>query len=132
MSKKHINTRHAKWCCYFSLLTLLHLKDSQESVMSEDNYSSSNLALRFTIVCEFTLHSVEYLSADSLLLLARQIEFKMSWNPHMEFEKAADPELPGHLLLEQYRAQLVSAVRTTLDTSSSPSLLEAGLHLATK
>ncbi|KAG4392362.1 hypothetical protein GLYMA_04G124951v4 [Glycine max] len=63
MSKKHINTRHAKWCCHFSLLTLLHLKDSQESVMSEDNYSSSNLALR---------------------LLARQIEFKMSWNPHME------------------------------------------------
>ncbi|KAG4926167.1 hypothetical protein JHK87_051707 [Glycine soja] len=48
------------------------------------------------------------------------------------FEKAADPELPGHLLLEQYQAQLVSAVRTTLDTSSSPSLLEAGLHLATK
>ncbi|GAU16513.1 hypothetical protein TSUD_167430 [Trifolium subterraneum] len=49
-----------------------------------------------------------------------------------KFEKAADPELPGHLLLEQYQAQLVSAVRTTLDTSSSPSLLEAGLHLATK
>ncbi|XP_058736234.1 protein SWEETIE-like isoform X1 [Vicia villosa] len=49
-----------------------------------------------------------------------------------KFEKAADPELPEHLLLEQYQAQLVSAVRTTLDTSSSPSLLEAGLHLATK
>ncbi|XP_020224658.1 protein SWEETIE isoform X2 [Cajanus cajan] len=49
-----------------------------------------------------------------------------------KFEKATDPELPGHLLLEQYQAQLVSAVRTTLDTSSSPSLLEAGLHLATK
>ncbi|KAK7304321.1 hypothetical protein VNO77_45189 [Canavalia gladiata] len=49
-----------------------------------------------------------------------------------KFEKVADPELPGHLLLEQYQAQLVSAVRTTLDTSSSPSLLEAGLHLATK
>ncbi|TKY64772.1 HEAT repeat-containing protein 5B [Spatholobus suberectus] len=49
-----------------------------------------------------------------------------------KFEKTADPELPGHLLLEQYQAQLVSAVRTTLDTSSSPSLLEAGLHLATK
>ncbi|KAK7295809.1 hypothetical protein RJT34_18721 [Clitoria ternatea] len=49
-----------------------------------------------------------------------------------KFEKVVDPELPGHLLLEQYQAQLVSAVRTTLDTSSSPSLLEAGLHLATK
>ncbi|XP_057449103.1 protein SWEETIE-like [Lotus japonicus] len=49
-----------------------------------------------------------------------------------KFEKVADPELPGHLLLEQYQAQVVSAVRTTLDTSSSPSLLEAGLHLATK
>ncbi|XP_027350855.1 protein SWEETIE [Abrus precatorius] len=49
-----------------------------------------------------------------------------------KFEKVVDPELPGHLLLEQYQAQLVSAVRTTLDTSSNPSLLEAGLHLATK
>ncbi|KAI4352232.1 hypothetical protein L6164_006505 [Bauhinia variegata] len=49
-----------------------------------------------------------------------------------KFEKVADPELPGHLLLEQYQAQLVSAIRTTLDTTSSPSLLEAGLHLATK
>ncbi|RYR59970.1 hypothetical protein Ahy_A04g017089 isoform A [Arachis hypogaea] len=49
-----------------------------------------------------------------------------------KFEKVADPELPGHFLLEQFQAQLVSAVRTTLDTSASPSLLEAGLHLATK
>ncbi|KAJ7971209.1 HEAT repeat 5B-like protein [Quillaja saponaria] len=49
-----------------------------------------------------------------------------------KFENVADPELPGHLLLEQYQAQLVSAVRTTLDALSSPSLLEAGLHLATK
>ncbi|KAK2986818.1 hypothetical protein RJ640_011043 [Escallonia rubra] len=44
----------------------------------------------------------------------------------------ADPELPGHLLLEQYQAQLVSAIRTALDTSSGPILLEAGLQLATK
>ncbi|XP_009622413.1 protein SWEETIE [Nicotiana tomentosiformis] len=43
-----------------------------------------------------------------------------------------DPELPGHLLLEQYQAQLVSAVRTALDSSSGPVLLEAGLQLATK
>ncbi|KAM3363202.1 protein SWEETIE isoform X1 [Capsicum galapagoense] len=43
-----------------------------------------------------------------------------------------DPELPGHLLLEQYQAQLVSAVRTALDLSSGPILLEAGLQLATK
>ncbi|KAM3285916.1 protein SWEETIE isoform X1 [Capsicum chacoense] len=43
-----------------------------------------------------------------------------------------DPELPGHLLLEQYQAQLISAVRTALDLSSGPILLEAGLQLATK
>ncbi|OIT22627.1 PREDICTED: HEAT repeat-containing protein 5B [Nicotiana attenuata] len=43
-----------------------------------------------------------------------------------------DPELPGHLLLEQYQAQLVSAVRTALDSSSGPVLLEVGLQLATK
>ncbi|XP_057993388.1 protein SWEETIE isoform X1 [Hevea brasiliensis] len=48
------------------------------------------------------------------------------------FETIPDPELPGHLLLEQYQAQLVSAVRTSLDTSSGPILLEAGLQLATK
>ncbi|XP_031395568.1 protein SWEETIE isoform X2 [Punica granatum] len=49
-----------------------------------------------------------------------------------KFHSAPDPELPGHLLLEQYQAQLVSAVRTALDTSSGPILLEAGLQLATK
>ncbi|XP_057950084.1 protein SWEETIE isoform X2 [Malania oleifera] len=49
-----------------------------------------------------------------------------------KFEMTPDPELPGHLLLEQYQAQLVSAVRTALDSSSGPVLLEAGLQLATK
>ncbi|XP_010265191.1 PREDICTED: HEAT repeat-containing protein 5B [Nelumbo nucifera] len=49
-----------------------------------------------------------------------------------KFLTVPDPELPGHLLLEQYQAQLVSAVRTALDTSSGPLLLEAGLELATK
>ncbi|KAL5722179.1 hypothetical protein ACHQM5_005729 [Ranunculus cassubicifolius] len=49
-----------------------------------------------------------------------------------KFESASDPDLPGHFLMEQYQAQLVSAVRTSVDTSSSPLLLEAGLHLATK
>ncbi|XP_056162820.1 protein SWEETIE isoform X2 [Syzygium oleosum] len=49
-----------------------------------------------------------------------------------KYQTISDPELPGHLLLEQYQAQLVSAVRTALDTSSGPILLEAGLQLATK
>lgn len=49
-----------------------------------------------------------------------------------KFQHIADPELPDHLLLEQYQAQLVSAVRSALDTSSGPILLEAGLLLATK
>ncbi|XP_062106312.1 protein SWEETIE isoform X2 [Humulus lupulus] len=49
-----------------------------------------------------------------------------------KFERTPDSELPGHLLLEQYQAQLVSAIRTALDSSSGPILLEAGLQLATK
>ncbi|XP_076960722.1 protein SWEETIE-like [Bidens hawaiensis] len=49
-----------------------------------------------------------------------------------KFGKVPDPELPGHLLLEQNQAQLVSAVRTALDASSGPILLEAGLLLASK
>ncbi|OMO80110.1 Armadillo-like helical, partial [Corchorus capsularis] len=49
-----------------------------------------------------------------------------------KFEMVPDPELPGHVLLEQYQAQLISAVRTALDASSGPILLEAGLQLATK
>ncbi|PON93486.1 Coatomer beta subunit [Trema orientale] len=48
------------------------------------------------------------------------------------FERTPDPELPGHLLLEQYQAQLVSAIRSALDSSAGPVLLEAGLQLATK
>ncbi|XP_042445912.1 protein SWEETIE isoform X2 [Zingiber officinale] len=49
-----------------------------------------------------------------------------------KFGGTLDPDLPGHLLLEQYQAQLVSAVRTSISTSSSPLLLESGLELATK
>ncbi|XP_047310511.1 protein SWEETIE isoform X2 [Impatiens glandulifera] len=49
-----------------------------------------------------------------------------------KFEMTPDPELPGRFLIEQYQAQLISAVRTALDESSGPSLLEAGLQLATK
>lgn len=49
-----------------------------------------------------------------------------------KFEMITDPELPGRLLLEQYQAQLLSAVRTALDPLSGPILLEAGLQLAKK
>ncbi|XP_077230289.1 HEAT repeat-containing protein isoform X2 [Tasmannia lanceolata] len=49
-----------------------------------------------------------------------------------KFDKVQDPELAGHLLMEQYQAQLVSAVRTALDPSAGPLLLDAGLQLATK
>ncbi|GFQ05127.1 heat repeat-containing protein 5b [Phtheirospermum japonicum] len=49
-----------------------------------------------------------------------------------KFASASDPELPDHLLLEQYQAQLVSAVRSALDSLSGPVLLETGLQLATK
>ncbi|XP_047954484.1 protein SWEETIE [Salvia hispanica] len=49
-----------------------------------------------------------------------------------KFAAIPDPELPDHLLVEQYQAQLVSAVRSALDSLSGPILLEAGLQLATK
>ncbi|KAL1536904.1 protein SWEETIE-like [Salvia divinorum] len=49
-----------------------------------------------------------------------------------KFAAIPDPELPNHLLVEQYQAQLVSAVRSALDSLSGPILLEAGLQLATK
>ncbi|KAF7096581.1 hypothetical protein CFC21_098502 [Triticum aestivum] len=49
-----------------------------------------------------------------------------------KFGMAVDPEFPGHILLEQFQAQLVSAVKTAISTTSGPLLLEAGLELATK
>ncbi|XP_072983205.1 protein SWEETIE isoform X2 [Typha latifolia] len=49
-----------------------------------------------------------------------------------KFGKTPDPEFPGHILLEQYQAQLASAVRSAISTASGPLLLEAGLELATK
>ncbi|KQK18234.1 hypothetical protein BRADI_1g39436v3 [Brachypodium distachyon] len=49
-----------------------------------------------------------------------------------KFGMTVDPEFPGHILLEQFQAQLVSAVRTAISTASGPLLLEAGLELATK
>ncbi|XP_073155187.1 protein SWEETIE isoform X2 [Henckelia pumila] len=49
-----------------------------------------------------------------------------------KFAASLDPDLPDHVLLEQYQAQLVSAVRSALDSLSGPILLEAGLQLATK
>ncbi|XP_078444054.1 HEAT repeat-containing protein [Wolffia australiana] len=49
-----------------------------------------------------------------------------------KFEDISDPDLPGHLLLEQYQVQFVSAVRAAIQISSDPSLLEAGILLATK
>ncbi|KAJ4781926.1 HEAT repeat-containing protein [Rhynchospora pubera] len=49
-----------------------------------------------------------------------------------QFGNAPDPDFPGHILLEQYQAQLVSAVRSAISTASAPLLLDAGLELATK
>ncbi|OEL32096.1 hypothetical protein BAE44_0006885 [Dichanthelium oligosanthes] len=49
-----------------------------------------------------------------------------------KFGMAVDPEFPGHILLEQFQAQFVSAVRTAINTASGPLLLEAGLELATR
>eukprot|EP00250_Pteridium_aquilinum_P004108 c14345_g1_i1 orf=134-6829(+) len=47
-----------------------------------------------------------------------------------KFGEAEDPDYSGHLLLEQYQAQFVSAMRTALDMNAGPLLLDAGLQLA--
>lgn len=47
-----------------------------------------------------------------------------------KFGEAEDPDFNGHLLLEQYQAQFVSAMRTALDVNAGPLLLDAGLQLA--
>uniref|UniRef100_A0A7I4F5M4 Uncharacterized protein n=1 Tax=Physcomitrium patens TaxID=3218 RepID=A0A7I4F5M4_PHYPA len=49
-----------------------------------------------------------------------------------KFGKTADPEFEGHLLLEQYQAQLVSAVRTALEPSAGPLLMSVGSRLAAR
>ncbi|KAH9566013.1 hypothetical protein CY35_04G109200 [Sphagnum magellanicum] len=49
-----------------------------------------------------------------------------------KFGKTEDPEFEGHLLLEQYQAQLVSAVRTALEPSAGPLLMAAGSRLAAR
>ncbi|MBA0847683.1 hypothetical protein Goshw_021366 [Gossypium schwendimanii] len=69
----------------------------------------------------------EQVSGDWLVLQVQEL-ISVAY----QFETVPDPELPGHFLLEQYQAQLISAVRTALDTSSGPILLEEGLLLATK
>ncbi|XP_024543648.1 protein SWEETIE [Selaginella moellendorffii] len=43
-----------------------------------------------------------------------------------------DPEYAGHLLLEQYQAQFLSAVRTALEPSASPLLMASGARLAAR
>ncbi|KAI5062512.1 hypothetical protein GOP47_0023051 [Adiantum capillus-veneris] len=47
-----------------------------------------------------------------------------------KFGMYEDPDFNGHLLLEQYQAQFVSAVRTALSMNAGPLLLDAGLQLA--
>ncbi|CAL8466413.1 g5949 [Coccomyxa elongata] len=47
-----------------------------------------------------------------------------------KFGAAEDPLLPGHLLLEQYQAQFVSALRSALAPGAAPSLAAAGASLA--
>ncbi|KAJ7552272.1 hypothetical protein O6H91_06G048200 [Diphasiastrum complanatum] len=49
-----------------------------------------------------------------------------------KFGKTEDPEYGGHLLLEQYLAQFISAIRTALEPSSSPLLMDAGVRLAAR
>ncbi|KAL6756313.1 hypothetical protein V8C86DRAFT_2436239 [Haematococcus lacustris] len=47
------------------------------------------------------------------------------------FSQVEDPLMPGARLLEQYQAQLVSALRTALAPGSAPTLLTAGWRLST-
>eukprot|EP00850_Spirogloea_muscicola_P013780 SM000095S24994 [mRNA] locus=s95:314510:331395:- [translate_table: standard] len=47
-----------------------------------------------------------------------------------KFSRAQDPDVEGHSILEQYQAQLLSALRTAFDASAGPLLLSAGAKLA--
>eukprot|EP00850_Spirogloea_muscicola_P019748 SM000198S05319 [mRNA] locus=s198:160554:177251:+ [translate_table: standard] len=47
-----------------------------------------------------------------------------------KFSRAHDPDVEGHSILEQYQAQLLSALRTAFDASAGPLLLSAGAKLA--
>lgn len=99
---------------------------------------------------EKTIHGLQTSGGDWLVLHLAELvalAYKVSTGPFEKmrplgvtllstivdkFEKTEDPDLPAHYLMEQYQAQLVSAVRTALDTSVSVVLLDAGLQLATK
>ena len=48
----------------------------------------------------------------------------------LKFGPASDPLLPEHLLLEQFQAQFVSALRSSLAAGPAPSLAAAGASLA--
>eukprot|EP00850_Spirogloea_muscicola_P003098 SM000012S25360 [mRNA] locus=s12:661062:677919:- [translate_table: standard] len=47
-----------------------------------------------------------------------------------KFSRAQDPDVEGHSILEQYQAQLLSALRTAFNASAGPLLLSAGAKLA--
>lgn len=47
-----------------------------------------------------------------------------------KFGATEDPHFEGHLLLEQYQAQLVSALRAAFEPGAGPSLTSAGARLA--
>ncbi|KAM0884443.1 hypothetical protein ACQ4PT_030980 [Festuca glaucescens] len=68
-----------------------------------------------------------YFSNDWLVLKLQDL-VSLSY----QFGMAVDPEFPGHILLEQFQAQFVSAIKMAISTASGPLLLEAGLELATK
>ncbi|WZZ06311.1 hypothetical protein YC2023_092232 [Brassica napus] len=108
-----------------------HFDLSLARKLASDTQSSGDwlvLQLQELISLAYQISTIQFenMRPIGVGLLSTILEKKLS------FKLVADPELPGHLLLEQYQAQLVSAVRTALDANSGPVLLEAGLELATK
>ncbi|XP_009403181.3 protein SWEETIE isoform X2 [Musa acuminata AAA Group] len=100
---------------------------ARSSVTDEHNLSTDWLVLHLQ-----ELVSLSYQISTSQFEGMQSIGVRVLSIIMDKFGSTSDPDLPGHLLLEQYQAQLVSAVRSAISTSSGPLLLEAGLELATK
>ncbi|CAO2817215.1 unnamed protein product [Amaranthus hypochondriacus] len=115
----HLPTAVGKEPAHFDLL----LARKQKKGSSSGDWLVLQLQELISLAYQISTISFENMQPTGVGLLSTIMD---------KFGEASDPELPGGLLLEQYQAQLVSALRSALNMSSSPILLEAGLQLATK
>ncbi|MCO5574203.1 hypothetical protein L7F22_027985 [Adiantum nelumboides] len=104
---------------HFNLLLVREDADFRAGSKSGDwlvNHLGQLVALAYQVATGV----FERLRSEGVMLLVTIIK---------KFGMYEDPDFNGHLLLEQYQAQFVSAVRTALDLNAGPLLLDAGLQL---